>query len=106
MRVPDGFWYVEGQSLSVVPPGLAANGRKHKPRPYSIASTRYEDALDGMTVRLCVRRAEYFDPVTGAVDLMKKGVCSDFLCNALPVNKVAITGSIGKTMILPEDWAC
>ena len=59
MRVPDGFWYVEGQSLSVVPPGLAANGRKHKPRLYSIASTRYGYAPDGRTVRLYVYRAEY-----------------------------------------------
>ena len=95
-----------GQSLSVVPPGLAANGRKHKPRKYSIASTCYRDALEGRTVRLCVRRAEYFDPVTGAVDLAKKGVCSDFLCNASPVDEVAIAGPIRKTMLLPDDWAC
>ena len=105
MRVSDRFRYVEGQSLSVVPLGLAVNGRKHKPRKYSIASTCYRDALEGRTVRLCVRRAEYFDPVTGAVDLAKKGVCSDFLCNASPVDEIAIVGPIGKTVLLPEDWA-
>ena len=103
MRVPDGFWYVEGQSLSVAPPGLAVNGRKHKPQLYSIASTRYEDALDGMTVRLCVRRAKYFNPVTGAVDLAKKGVCSNFLYNVSPVDGIAIVGPIGKTMLLPKN---
>jgi len=103
LRVPDGFHYVEGQSLSVVPPGLGANGRKHKPRLYSIASTRYGDVLDGNTVSLCVRRAEYFDPVTGLVDPAKKGVCSDFLCNAAPGDEVAVAGPVGKTMLLPED---
>ena len=103
MRAPDGFRYVEDQSLSVVLPGLAANGRKHKPLLYSIASIRYGDALDGRTVRLCVRRAEYFDPVMSAVDLAKKGVCSDFLCNASPVDKVAIAGPIRKMTLLPKD---
>ena len=106
MRVPDGFQYVEDQSLSVVPPGLAANSCKHTPQLYSIASTHYGDTLDGMAVRLCVHRAKYFNPVTGAVDLAKKGVCSDFLCNASPVDKVAIAGPTGKTMLLPKDWTC
>ena len=106
MRVPDGFRYMEGQSLSFIPPGLSTNGRKHTPWLYFIASARYRDALDGRTVRLCVLRAKYFDPVAGAGDLAKQGVCSDFLCNAFPVNEVAISGPIGKTMLLPEDWAC
>ena len=105
-RVPDGFRYVEGQSLSVVPPGLAANGHKHKPQLYSIALTCYGDTLDGRTVRLCVRHVECFDPVTSAVDLAKKGVCSDFLYSASPASEVAITSPTGKTMLLPKDWAC
>ena len=52
MKLPEGFHYVEGQSLSVIPPGVdAKSGRKHKPRLYSIASTRYGDVLDGNTIR-------------------------------------------------------
>merc|ERR1711959_62078 len=35
MRLPKGFHYVEGQSLSVIPPGLTDKGKKHKPRLYS-----------------------------------------------------------------------
>ena len=97
LRVPDGFRYVEGQSLSVIPPGVAANGRKHKPRLYSIASTRYGDVLDGQTVSLCVRRAEYYDPETGLADPAKKGVCSNFLCSVEPGEEVAIAGPVGKT---------
>ena len=52
LKLPEGFHYVEGQSLSVIPPGVdAKSGRKHKPRLYSIASTRYGDILDGNTIR-------------------------------------------------------
>ena len=103
MRLPHGFHYVEGQSLSVIPPGNDAKNKKHKPRLYSIASTRYGDIVDGSTVSLCVRRAEYYDPVTGLVDESKKGVCSNFLCDAKPGTQVQVAGPVGKTMLLPED---
>lgn len=103
LRLPTGFHYVEGQSLSVIPPGVDAAGKPHKPRLYSIASTRYGDLLDGNTVSLCVRRSEYFDPITGHVDPTKQGVCSNFLCDATPGTSVQVAGPVGKTMLLPED---
>lgn len=93
-----------GQSLSVIPPGVdASTGRNHKPRLYSIASTRYGDLLDGNTISLCVRRAEYYDPITGIVDPTKKGVCSNFLCDIAPGQEVLVAGPVGKTMLLPSD---
>ncbi|VEU44392.1 unnamed protein product [Pseudo-nitzschia multistriata] len=102
LRLPEGFRYVEGQSISVIPPGTdPSTGRPHKPRLYSIASTRYGDLLDGTTVSLCVRRAEYTDPATGKVDPSKAGVCSGFLCDAVPGQKVSVAGPVGKTMLLP-----
>ena len=103
LQLPEGMHYVEGQSLSVIPPGTTENGKNHKPRLYSIASTRYGDLLDGKTVSLCVRRAEYIDPTTGLVDDSKKGVCSNFLCDIQKGDKVNVAGPIGKTMLLPED---
>ena len=104
LRLPEGMHYVEGQSLSVIPPGTdPANGRPHKPRLYSIASTRYGDVLDGNTVSLCVRRAEYYDPNTGVADPTKKGVCSNFLCDAAPGTAMSVAGPVGKTMLLPKD---
>jgi ferredoxin--NADP+ reductase len=104
LKLPEGFHYVEGQSLSVIPPGVdALTGRPHKPRLYSIASTRYGDLLDGTTVSLCVRRAEYYDPVTGLADPARAGVCSKFLCDATPGTTVQVAGPVGKTMLLPED---
>jgi ferredoxin--NADP+ reductase len=103
MKLPEGFHYVEGQSLSVIPPGIDSKGKSHKPRLYSIASTRYGDLLDGQTVSLCVRRAEYTDPVTGVTDPSKAGVCSNFLCNTQAGDAVQVAGPVGKTMLLPED---
>jgi len=104
LRLPEGMHYVEGQSLSVIPPGTdPANGRPQKPRLYSIASTRYGDALDGNTVSLCVRRAEYYDPNSGVADPTKKGVCSNFLCDAAPGTAMSVAGPVGKTMLLPKD---
>jgi len=104
MRLPDGFHYIEGQSLSVIPPGINPQTNKpHKPRLYSIASTRYGDLLDGNTVSLCVRRAEYYDPITGIIDPSKAGVCSNFLCDLEPGTQVQIAGPVGKTMLLPEE---
>lgn len=105
LKLPKGFHYVEGQSLSVIPPGLdAASGKPHKPRLYSIASTRYGDLLDGATVSLCVRRAEYTNQVTGLVDPTMQGVCSNFLCNLRAGDTVQVAGPVGKTMLLPEDF--
>lgn len=104
MKLPDGMHYVEGQSLSVIPPGVdEKNGRNHKPRLYSIASTRYGDLLDGSTISLCVRRAEYVDPNTGEKDPSKQGVCSSFLCSVQPGDEVSVAGPVGKTMLLPKD---
>ncbi|CAA2934433.1 ferredoxin--NADP reductase, root-type isozyme, chloroplastic-like [Olea europaea var. sylvestris] len=97
------FW--EGQSYGVIPPGENPKkpGSPHNVRLYSIASTRYGDYFDGKTATLCVRRAVYYDPETGKEDPMKKGVCSNFLCDSKPGDKVQITGPSGKIMLLPED---
>jgi ferredoxin--NADP+ reductase len=104
LKLPVGMQYIEGQSLSVIPPGSnPKTGKPHKPRLYSIASTRYGDALNGNTVSLCVRRALYEDPVTGLEDPTKAGVCSNFLCDSTPGTIVNVAGPVGKTMLLPQD---
>lgn len=95
--------YWEGQSYGVIPPGInPKNGKPYTNRLYSIASTRYGDDLKGTTATLCVRRATYFDPELGRDDPAKKGVCSNFLCDAKPGDDVNLTGPAGKVMLLPE----
>ncbi|WIA30587.1 hypothetical protein OEZ86_000669 [Tetradesmus obliquus] len=98
------FW--EGQSYGVIPPGTKVNSRgkevPHGVRLYSIASSRYGDSFDGMTTTLCVRRATYWDPEMGKDDPAKKGICSNFLCDATPGTEVTMTGPTGKILLMPE----
>jgi ferredoxin--NADP+ reductase len=90
--------YVEGQSIGIIPDGTDANGKPHKLRLYSIASTRHGDNMAGQTVSLCVRQLQYEKDGETI-----NGVCSTFLCDIEPGAKVKITGPVGKEMLLPED---
>ena len=90
--------YVEGQSIGIIPDGEDANGKPHKLRLYSIASTRHGDNMAGDTVSLCVRQLQY-EKEGETIN----GVCSTFLCDIEPGAKVKITGPVGKEMLLPED---
>ncbi|WP_071455761.1 ferredoxin--NADP reductase [Gloeomargarita lithophora] len=92
--------YLEGQSIGIIPPGADANGKPHKLRLYSIASTRHGDDLDDQTVSLCVRELEYEHPETKE---KVYGVCSSYLCHLEPGAEVKITGPVGKEMLLPDD---
>ncbi|MEL6232406.1 MAG: ferredoxin-NADP reductase [Cyanobacteria bacterium J06627_3] len=92
--------YVEGQSIGIIPEGTDENGKPHKLRLYSIASTRHGDDVDDKTVSLCVRQLTYKHPESGETI---NGVCSTYLCNLEPGTKVKITGPVGKEMLLPDD---
>ena len=91
--------YVEGQSIGIIPEGNDANGKPHKLRLYSIASTRHGDNYKDSTVSLCVRQLEYKNEAGEQI----YGVCSTYLCDIEPGTKVKITGPVGKEMLLPED---
>jgi len=96
--------YWEGQSFGVIPPGTRAkDGKPHSVRLYSIAASRYGDDMTGKTTSLCVRRATYWCPELKAEDPAKKGVCSNFLCDAEPGLEIAMTGPSGKVMLMPEE---
>lgn len=90
--------YVEGQSIGIIPEGTDANGKPHKLRLYSIASTRHGDNMAGHTVSLCVRQLQYEKDGETI-----NGVCSTYLCDIEPGSQVKITGPVGKEMLLPED---
>ena len=90
--------YVEGQSIGIIPEGTDANGKPHKLRLYSIASTRHGDNMAGNTVSLCVRQLQYEKDGETI-----NGVCSTYLCDIEPGTKVKITGPVGKEMLLPAD---
>lgn len=96
--------YWEGQSYGVIPPGTnPKNGKPNSVRLYSIASSRYGDDMTGKTGTLCVRRATYWCPELKADDPAKKGICSNFLCDAKAGDDIKMTGPSGKVMLLPES---
>lgn len=94
------YRYLEGQSAGIIPEGTDENGKPHKLRLYSIASTRHGDNMDDNTVSLCVRQLEYNHPETGE---KVYGVCSSYLCHLEPGAEVNVTGPVGKEMLLPDD---
>uniref|UniRef100_A0A7S2ZEC6 ferredoxin--NADP(+) reductase n=2 Tax=Rhodosorus marinus TaxID=101924 RepID=A0A7S2ZEC6_9RHOD len=91
--------YLEGQSIGVIPPGVDKRGKPERLRLYSIASTQHGDFGDDKTVSLCVKRLVYTNEDGEEV----KGVCSNFLCDLKPGEKVKITGPVGTAMLMPED---
>ncbi|KAL3630179.1 hypothetical protein CASFOL_023163 [Castilleja foliolosa] len=91
--------YREGQSIGVIPDGIDKNGKPHKLRLYSIASSALGDFGDSKTVSLCVKRLVYTNDQGETV----KGVCSNFLCDLKPAAEVKITGPVGKEMLMPKD---
>jgi len=96
--------YWEGQSFGVIADGAREkDGKPHSVRLYSIAASRYGDDMSGKTTALCVRRATYWCPELEADDPAKKGICSNFICDAAPGDSMKLTGPSGKVMLLPED---
>ncbi|KAE8715557.1 Ferredoxin--NADP reductase [Hibiscus syriacus] len=91
--------YREGQSIGVLADGLDKNGKPHKLRLYSIASSALGDFGNSQTVSLCVKRLVY----TNEQGEIVKGVCSNFLCDLKPGADVKITGPVGKEMLMPKD---
>lgn len=92
------YRYVEGQSVGVLPPGLDANGKPHKLRLYSIASPAVGDDGNAETLSVCVKRANFTDE--NGVEY--KGVCSNFLCDIQPGDKVNISGPAGIDILMPD----
>jgi benzoyl-CoA 2,3-dioxygenase component A len=86
------FPVLEGQSIGIITPGLAADGKPHQVRLYSIASSRDGEKPNANNLALTVKR----EP---------GGVCSNYLCDLSRGAKVEINGPFGATFLLPNDPA-
>jgi ferredoxin--NADP+ reductase len=90
--------FVTGQSIGVLPPGINEKGRPHKLRLYSVSSpTKGEDGKPHL-VSTTVKRAN--EEVDGT---FYQGVCSNYLCNLKPGDKVKVTGPSGRKYLLPTN---
>lgn len=101
LEIPEGgLDFVEGQSIGVLPPGPHEFGNEAHLRLYSIASSRRGESDDRTTISICVRRCYYIDEISGE---RYPGIASNYLCDALPGDKVAITGPYGHHFSMPSD---
>ncbi|KAF3440405.1 hypothetical protein FNV43_RR18689 [Rhamnella rubrinervis] len=92
--------YREGQSIGVIADGLDKNGKPHKLRLYSIASSALGDFGDSKTASFSLCQRLVYTNENGE---LVKGVCSNFLCDLKPGAEVKITGPVGKEMLMPKD---
>lgn len=95
-----GMVYLEGQSVGIIPPGEDEKGKRHRPRLYSIASSRHGDDGTSTTVSLTVKRVLFTDGETGEE---VRGVASNFICDLKEGDDLDLTGPIGRTFFLPKD---
>lgn len=87
-----------GQSIGVLPPGENEKGKPHKLRLYSVSSPSNGESGKKHLVSTTVKRA--MDEVDGTFYM---GVCSNYLCNLKPGDKLKVTGPSGRRYLLPEN---
>lgn len=90
-----------GQSIGIVPPGEDQRGRPHKLRLYSVSSPSSGEGDKPHLVSTTVKRLIEED--NGFAEGLYLGVCSNYLCNKKPGDKVQMTGPSGKTYLIPEN---
>jgi benzoyl-CoA 2,3-dioxygenase component A len=91
------FPVLEGQSIGIIPPGVDDKGKPHHARQYSIASPRNGERPGYNNLSLTVKRVvEDHDgkPV--------RGVCSNFVCDLKPGDKVQVIGPFGNSFLMPN----
>jgi benzoyl-CoA 2,3-dioxygenase component A len=84
------FPVLEGQSIGIIPPGESADGKAHLPRLYSVSSPRDGERPNYNNLSLTVKREA-------------QGLCSNYVCDLKPGDKVNVTGPFGATFLLPSD---
>jgi len=87
-----------GQSIGVLPPGENEKGKPHKLRLYSVSSPSAGEDGKKHLVSTTVKRA--MDEVEGT---FYTGVCSNYICDLKPGDKVKVTGPSGRRYLLPEN---
>ncbi|PAU93307.1 hypothetical protein CK503_12860 [Aliifodinibius salipaludis] len=88
-----------GQSIGILPPGKNEKGRDYKLRLYSVASpTKGEGGKSHLISTTVKRTIEEFDN-----NELYLGVCSNYLADLQPGDKVKMTGPSGRRFLLPEN---
>ena len=91
------FPVLEGQSIGIVPPGVDAKGKAHHARQYSIASPRNGERPGYNNLSLTVKRV-----VEDHDGKAVKGVCSNYICDLKPGDKIEVIGPFGASFLMPN----
>lgn len=83
------FPVLEGQSIGILPPGIAANGKPHQMRLYSVASPRDGERPNHNNLSLTVKRVD-------------GGVTSNFICDLGKGDEVSVIGPFGDSFLMPN----
>lgn len=87
-----------GQAIGILPPGEDEKGRPHKLRLYSVSSpTEGEDGKSHLVSTTVKRTIEEID------GKLFTGVCSNYVADLKPGDKVQATGPSGRRFLLPEN---
>jgi ferredoxin--NADP+ reductase len=87
-----------GQSIGILPPGKNEKGRPYKLRLYSVSSpTKGEGGKSNLVSTTVKRTIEELD------GKLYTGICSNYLADLKPGDKVKATGPSGKRFLLPEN---
>src|SRR5690554_4505367 len=87
-----------GQSLGMLTPGTDERGKPHKLRLYSVSSpTKGEGGKSNLISTTVKRTLEELD------GKLYTGVCSNYLADLKPGDKLMATGPSGKRFLLPKN---
>lgn len=87
-----------GQSIGVLPPGINEKGRPNKIRLYSISSPAGGEGGNPNHISTTVKRV--IEEIDGS---LFTGLCSNYICDLKPGDKILLTGPSGKRFLLPEN---
>ena len=91
------FPVLEGQSIGIIPPGTDDKGKPHHARQYSIASPRNGEPPGYNNLSLTVKRV-----VEDHDGKAVRGVCSNYVCDLKPGDKVQVIGPFGTSFLMPN----
>lgn len=91
------FPVLEGQSIGILPPGTAADGKPHHARQYSLANPRDGERPRYNNVSLTVKRVTRDHDGNDTL-----GVCSNYLCDLQKGDVVTVIGPFGSTFLMPN----
>ena len=95
------FGWLEGQNIGVIPPGTDAEGRHHRMRAYSIASSRNGETSGSREMALTIKRV--VEELNGKPYY---GVASNYMCDLKAGETIQCVGPIGEHFLMPQDPAC